>query len=676
MKKLSYTLILLGSIFLLLCTGCQQPGVNEYYTSHYSDLPSDYYHVINFEEGTSLKTITSTIRSLEENSTLQFNGRIDENFITTIAASIKESYKWFSLNFSNTTGIEEWKNWLSGLERLSSVYLPKTIKSVQKNAFTNCENLRTVSVPCPIQSYPEIHTSGYFSVTINFYGTLTEWLKSPAILPANTYLYLNGLKLSGTITIPDTITTIKKNAFNYSSFTKVIIPDSVTSIEEGAFFGCHELVEVSIPESISSINNETFYECSSLTSITIPESITSIGDRAFSCCSSLKTITIPDSVTSIGKSAFSNCSSLTSITLSGNITRIENNMFENCEGLTGITIPDSVSSIGDSAFSNCKKLANITIPNSIISIDKKAFENCYELAGITINSSVTSIDGNAFYGCGKLTSVNYNGTLEQWLEISFKNSTSSPCYADADLFINGTKLTDLVIPDSVTSIKNYAFYGCRSLKSVNIPGSVTSIGTGTFSSCSALTDIIIPDSITSLETDVFSRCTSLKSIAIPDSVTSIGENAFFGCTGLTSFTIPESVTSIGDNAFYRCTGLKNITIPAGVKNIGHSPFNGLSNINITISNFYDYKLYSGSSNVSVTITDGVNSIRENAFSGCNEITSITIPDSVTSIDWGAFYNCSNLKTVNFRGTQEQWQAISINKRNEPLTNATIIYNYK
>ena len=161
---------------------------------------------------------------------------------------------------------------------------------------------------------------------------------------------------------------------------------------------------------------------------------------------------------------------------------------------------------------------------------------------------------------------------------------------------------DVMIPDSVTSIGDRAFYDCHRLTSISIPDSVTSIGKEVFSNCSSPTSISIPDSVTSIGEEAFSGCSRLTSISVPDGVTSIGYCAFHACRSLTSISIPDSVTSIGDNVFYGCKSLTSISIP-----------------------------------------DSVTSIGNQAFSGCSSLTSISVPDSVTSIEAPAFTECENLQ---------------------------------
>ena len=216
--------------------------------------------------------------------------------------------------------------------------------------------------------------------------------------------------------------------------------------------------------------------------------LTSIGDGAFGNCSGLTSVTIPNSVTSIGYGAFSGCSGLTSVTIPNSVTSIGNDAFDECSSLTSITIPNSVTSIGNYAFCGCYGLTSVTIGNSVTSIGIYAFGACKSLTAITIPNSVTSIGNNAFDTCQGLTSVHISD-LAAWCNISFYSSYSNPLSYAHHLYLNGTEVTDLVIPNSVTAIGSYAFYGCSGLTSVTIPNSITSIGTDAFRVCSSLTKV-------------------------------------------------------------------------------------------------------------------------------------------------------------------------------------------
>ena len=204
---------------------------------------------------------------------------------------------------------------------------------------------------------------------------------------------------------------------------------------------------------------------------------------------------------------------------------------------------------------------------------------------------------------------------------------------------------------SVTSIGNFAFYGCSGLTSVTIPNSVTSIGNYAFQNCSGLTSVTIPNSVTSIGSWAFEGCRGLTSVTIPNSVTSIGEYAFYNCSGLTSITIPNSVTSIGRYAFYGTKWYDNQ--PDGLVYAGKVAYEYKG----TMPNGTEIKIKEGTLGIadyafsgfgvlaSITIPNSVTSIGGGAFSGCSGLASITIPNSVTSIGEYAFFRCSGLTSV-------------------------------
>ena len=211
-------------------------------------------------------------------------------------------------------------------------------------------------------------------------------------------------------------------------------------------------------------------------------------------------------------------SEIIKVIIEDGVTSIGDYAFRECSGLTSVTIPNSVTSIGRAAFRECRGLTFVTIPNSVTSIGVAAFSGCSGLTSITIPDGVTSIGESAFYDCSGLTSVHISD-LESWCKISFDNSDSNPLSYAHHLFMNGSEITNLVIPNSVTSIGKYAFYGCYGLTSTTIPNSVTSIGLSAFYDCSGLTSITIPNSVTRIGYSAFENCRGLTSITIPNSVT-------------------------------------------------------------------------------------------------------------------------------------------------------------
>ncbi len=360
---------------------------------------------------------------------------------------------------------------------------------------------------------------------------------------------------------------------------------------------------------VAEIARRAFYNCSTMTELTIPASIKTIGTQVFFKAENLHTVYYNSSYGSKDNPFFSQ-SNVKTVVFGGKI--IPSYILVDCTAATEVIMLDSVTSIDRGAFSGCTGLTSIVIPGSVTSIGWSAFENCTGLEDVYI----TDVDA--------------------WLHISFD---------DRDAYLNrfgtlhildenGNEVTELLIPDSVTSIGHFAFYGCTSLTSIVIPDSVTSIGGSAFYSCTGLTSIVIPNSVISIGESAFENCTSLTSIVIPDSVRSIGLFAFQYCTGLTSIVIPDSVMKIDDYVFYGCAELTSVTIANGVTSIGYS-----------------------------------------AFIGCTSLTSIVIPDSVTSIGVEAFLGCTGLTDIYYTGTEAEWNAITIKEENNPLTSATIHYNY-
>ena len=331
-----------------------------------------------------------------------------------------------------------------GCKNLTSVDLPNTVTKISRSAFDGCSGLTSVTIPNSVTS---IGNYAFYDCT--------------------------GLT---SVTIPNSVTSIGALAFYGSGLTSLVYNAHVFAFMPPSYSGAY-----TIPDGIEIIAGGAFEYCRGLTSVTIPNSVTSIGQKAFYGCRGLKTIIIPASVQTIGTAAFSDCVNLTVIQVSAinpYYSAVDGVLYNKNKtilhqfpaGKTGsFDIPNTVIEISGYAFYGCSGLTSVTIPNSVTSIGEEAFQYCSGLTSVTIPNSVTSIGNYAFYGCTGLTSPVYNAHLFAYMPSSYSG--------------------EYTIPDGIEIISSTAFYSWSNLTSVTIPNSVTSIGDYAFSVCSGLESI-------------------------------------------------------------------------------------------------------------------------------------------------------------------------------------------
>ncbi len=608
--------------------------------------------------------------------------------------------------------------------KLSTVYYCSTERdwnnvSIEgkNNAILNANIIFNWEVATPVPEGLESKIVDGKAIIVDYSGSLTE-----IVIPAEIRGY--------------PVTSIGEAAFYYcKNLTSITLPEGIEEIGDFAFQKCINLENINIPNSVLRIGNSVFDECASLDSINIPSKVNSIGsgltsqcdnllvitvdsnntvyhsienciietgtgklvagcngstipehngityicDEAFSGCINFTYITIPEGVTAIGADAFSGCSNLIEITIPESTVTIGDRAFAGCTSLKNISMCDGIEDIGAYAFYFCNSLLSINIPNGIKTIKPYTFYNCTSLVKITIPSSVETIEGHAF-DCSynnedymAYTQV-YIEDLYSWCNIDFYSTPMERGSSNGDLYLNNELLTELIIPEGITEIKENAFRGCQSFASLIIPDGVTTIGSRAFYNCYGMLSVILPDSIISIGDASFDK-TYVWHVAYT------GSEEQWNTVSLGSYNYTFSYTKIfhynynhGDLEFQyiseTCTenGIKKAFCSCGLNNsmeiykTGHNYVNDICSL--CGSELFAYRIENGNAIITsfdlehygeVIIPDTlggcpVTGIDEWAFSYCSNLTSIHIPASVTIIGDYAFSNCSSLESINLPKT--------------------------
>ncbi len=572
---------------------------------------------------------------------------------------------------------------------LTSIDIPNSVTSIENYAFCYCSGLTSVLIPNSVTSIGKSafkYCSGLTSIDIP---------NSVTSIGESAFANCNGLT---SIDIPNSVTSIGVSTFaDCSGLTSVGIPNSVTSIGKSAFANCSGLTSIDIPNSVTSIGESAFANCTGLTSVLIPNSVTSIGDKAFYGCSSLKKSAYPSS---IRHNPFS-----TGIAVGYPTDGIIEDGYIWNEDKTGLyfvplsvegeyTLPESVASIGKDAFTGCG-LTTVNVNSTVVPMmDSQAFAGLYDNCLLNVPDNLfadymttsnwhlfeninggSSLDnGNFKYRTnpGDATAI-LVGPAKSMTEATIlaKVSLDNKMYAVKAIGIgafegqNLTKVTfrdgieiiadkafyqnniqELVLPEAVKSIGDYAFAENTNLASATIGSGVETIGNYAFRK-DALAEITIPASVKTIGDYAFAENTNLASATIGSGVESIGNYAFYK-DALAEITIPVSVKTIGDYAFAENSKLASATIGSSVEAIGDYAFykDALAEVVIpaSVKTIGDYAFF-WNELVSATIGSGVETIGSYAFANNSKLASATIGSAVETIGNSAFKSSALAEVV-------------------------------
>ena len=605
--------------------------------------------------------------------------------------------------------------WYSYRDSITSVSVEPGVTTIGDVAFYKCANLTSISIPDSVVSIGERAFNRCTSLTdITIPDSVVEigilaFTKCESLADEDGFVIVRDVLYgyygsADTVVVPNGVTAIDNDVFWKSTMTGVTIPDSVTSIGAGAFSFCTSLTDVIIPDSVTSIGTNAFRRCDSLadedgfiivrdvlygyigaaSDIIIPDAVTVIDEDAFIFCDILTSVVIPSGVTTIRDDAFNMCTNLTDVTIPGTVTSVGEYAFYECTSLKNLMLSEGLTTIGDYAFNECKALTDLTIPSTVTFLGQYAFADCDGLADVVIPADVAMME-RAFHQCDNLNGIwvspdNQNYSSDEYGALYNKNKTV--------LFqVMPTTAGHYRVPDGVTEINMYAFYGGDSLTSVTFPDSLAEIGHGTFVGCDSLSDVyyagsesdwsgividsdneclinatihfntattsgICGDNLTwelddngvltiSGSGDMYDYrdyyasedptapwypyANDINKIVIEEGVTGIGKAAFVYCMNVDSVSIPSTVTEIRYYAFHNCTALTDLVIPEGVVSIGERAFN-----------------YTGLR--SVELPSSLREIGTKAFHE-SSLLEVYIPENVSSIGENAFGSCNKLTGI-------------------------------
>lgn len=534
--------------------------------------------------------------------------------------------------------------------QLYSVALSPALTNMEYYAFGTCSALAQVILP---DSLVTLGSGVFFecaSITNIVFGT------NVTSLGVNVFAGCSNL---ASVVLPKKIEDIPDFAFEYCiGLTNVDLPAQLRRIGNDAFYGCYKLAGIQFPETLAEIWGWAFGDCASLTNVVFPDGLTTLGTLAFGGCELLTKVTFPRNLSALYGGVFASCTNLTHFDIApGNTnyyvqngavyTAAGDSLVIYCPGLHGdFQVPDSVRQLNADAFDGCVGLTSVSLGKNITTIGRGAFWGCSSLTNIMVdpmNPKYSSKDGVLFSSNQTVLLVYPNGLGESYVMPNTVTAVATTAFVDSLLkqivfspnlidiqesAFSGSQLTNVVLPNQLRTIGDFAFAGCENLTNLVMPGSLNQLGMSVFQQCSSLISmcflgnrpwvrtenilfygtpnvtvyrlenafgwfssfggrrvsigapqglIYTQYTLAADNTAIVTNLVGFGSVELPESVdgysiSSIGPGACANNNYLTSLTFPDSITSIGDGAFAACTNLQNVTFGAQFTSLGNTAF--------------------------------------------------------------------------------------------------------
>ena len=581
---------------------------------------------------------------------------------------------------------------------LTSVEIPKTVDYIGASVFKGCNNLTDIALPFVGTSKTAIGIEGTFGYIFGYRevtahdGYSVNQSGRNYRLDISNYVYngMDNAMLSSKVTKNYGSTPNYDDDYRFSNLeTKTFCNKYVTRNDtptNSSWYSCYDYKQSEkyvsrefwlrtyyfhIPDTLSTVN------------ITNADKIET---AAFNNCKNITRIIINNDLAYVNEYAFQNNTWYDN--LANEFETVGDNVLIKYNGTkSSVTIPDTVKHIAGGVFKDNRKISEVLLPNELLSIGDNAFRGT-GLSTVTIPRSVTKIGTNAFPSCNlkvyqPSAGYDYNSSNKTVLNDSYTKGNDTFYYIiksddTAEIIGCETTSTELTVPEeidgyTVSSIGDYGFAKCSTLKSITIPKNIKTIGKYAFNGCTGLINATIPTTVSSVGDYAFNNCTGLKNVTISEGVESIGKGCFYNCTSLAEAVVPDTAKYVGAYAFYNCTSMVNATIGTTTESIGECTFYncekletvvigysvksignyafyncGLSKVTIPSSTKYigKYAFSNNKSMTKVTHKKGVVTIDEFAYQNCTSLETVTLPTSLEIISKGVFQNCSLLKTAN------------------------------